>query len=90
MPAVNIGLMFYNHKARGLLEAFLAEQLAHPSRGQSSIVRAIWGTGEYPLILPPNWLVCGIHEDIEKPITLHVGHKNILKLWQDKFSNDAR
>ena len=90
MTAVNIGLIFYNKSSHDFMEAFLSEQEKHPSRGQAAIIRAMWATGKYPFILPPNWLACSKHETIEKPIALHVGHENILKLWQDNFSNYSR
>ena len=90
MTAVNIGLIFYNKKFQEFMENFLQEQLAHPSRGQAALLRTIWETGKYPFILPPNWLACGKHEEIEKPLTLHVGHENILRLWERKFSKYGR
>lgn len=90
MTALNIGLIFYNHKFKSFMEEFLSEQIANPSRGQAALMRTIWSTGNYPFVLPPNWLACSKHREIERPLALHVGHEDILKLWQDKFSSYAR
>lgn len=84
MMAMNAGLMFYHNKSRFFIETWYNEQLAHPSRGQMSLLRAIDKTNIHPYVLPFNWLVCREHVGIENPITLHVGHPEVRR-WLRKF-----
>ena len=88
MTSLNMGVMFYNKKSEPFIKEVLAQQLEHPSRGQASLARAIWKTKTQPYTLPVNWLVCKKHENIERPLALHVGHDNIHDWWKRIFDKE--
>lgn len=87
MTAYNMGVTFYSSKPRGshFLDSLLWEQQNNPSRGQAGLYRTIWKIKEAPYCLPINWLVCKKHCDIENPLSLHVGHTNVLERWAREF-----
>ncbi len=85
MMALNAGLMFYHKRSEEFLSKWEEEQYDHPSRGQMSLVRAMWATKTAPYALPVNWLVCRSHCGIENPIALHCGHENIMAWWERDF-----
>ena len=88
MTSLNMGVIFYNKKSEPFIKEVLAQQLEYPSRGQASLARAIWKTKTQPYTLPINWLVCKKHKGIERPLALHVGHKNIYDWWKESFDKE--
>ncbi len=85
MMAYNTGLIIYNHRSKAFVRRWLEEFDAYPSRGQAALCRTVWATRQAPLALPVNWLVCSRDEGLELPITLHVGHGNIMAWWKREF-----
>lgn len=90
MASYNMGVMFHSkndEKGTRFLESLLDEQQTNPSRGQAGLYRTMWKEKYSPYCLPVNWLVCRRHEGIANPLSLHVGHKNILSWWLKEFNN---
>jgi len=82
MTAHNTGVIFYNQKAKVLLNAMRDEIERNVSRGQTRHVIAFCKSGLYPYILPENYCVCVEDVDIKLPLALHVGHPEIYALWE--------
>ena len=85
MMALNMGVIFYNHKSKDFLNELIREQESNPSRGQAGLYRTIWKTKKFPYSLPVQWLVCKKHLRIQNPLALHVGHKEILDWYNIDF-----
>ena len=85
MTALNTGLIFYNKKSKAFLNEFISEYSSNPSRGQAALARTIWKTKIQPYTLSVNWLVCQKHQNIECPLSLHVGHRNIYDWWKKEY-----
>lgn len=86
MTSYNMGVMFSSKNDKDFIKEIAEEQLNNPSRGQAGLYRTIWKTKRAPYCLPINWLVCKKHEGIERPLSLHVGHPNILNWWRRSFN----
>ena len=86
MTSYNMGVMFSSKDDKSFIEKIRDEQISNPSRGQAGLYRTIWKTKRAPYCLPINWLVCKKHEGIERPLALHVGHRNILNWWNRSFN----
>ena len=87
MTAYNMGVTFYSELSEDFLDELIWEQKNNPSRGQAGLYRTIWKTRTAPYCLPINWLVCKKHCDIENPLSLHVGHKNVLERYEAEFQD---
>ena len=85
MTSYNMGVTFYSRKSLNFLKELIAEQEQNPSRGQAGLYRTIWKTKQAPYCLPINWLVCKKHCDTENPLSLHVGHENVLQRYNREF-----
>lgn len=66
-------------RGRPLLEAYCTEMRERPVRGPLALWRAVWATGFFPCLLPPQWCVCGGsqndgHCGVGDEVILHAGH----------------
>ena len=86
MTSYNMGVIFSSKDDKLFIEKIRDEQISNPSRGQAGLYRTIWKTKRVPYCLAINWLVCKKHEGIERPLALHVGHRNIFNWWNRSFS----
>lgn len=66
-----------NFNARLVIKKYMEEITYKPVRGPIAMWRAIWATGYFPCILPPQWCVCWEHCGIGNEIVLHVGHDQV-------------
>ena len=85
MLAYNTTLMFHPRRSRPFVEEVVRQLELHPSRGQAALARAIWTRKEAPHALPVNWMVGRRHMGIERPITLHVGQREVHEWWRREF-----
>ena len=85
MTSYNMGVTFYSKKSEPFLRELILEQKTNPSRGQAGLYRTIWKTKTAPYCLPINWLVCKKHCNIDNPLSLHVGHPNVLERYNKEF-----
>lgn len=74
-----------NVSARGLLEEYVSEMEANPTRGPLAMWRAIWNTGFMPCLLPPQWCVCRENVGIGNEIVLHCGHHEVESYYADHW-----
>ena len=79
--AYNCGTMFfnkYNHpKVMPFLNAWVTIMHETPQRGPMVAFRAALQTNFTPYTLQYNWCVCTEHIDIDNPIIVHTGHKDV-------------
>ena len=61
--------------AKKVLATYCDEMKNNPARGPLVMWRAVWQTGFYPCILPPQWCVCPQHLNCKNEIMLHIGHE---------------
>ena len=82
--AYNCGTMFFNRSNSLAIRYLLKWQQIiddSPQRGPMAAFRAALQTGFSPYTLQYNWCVCSEHIDINKPIILHTGHKDVLEKY---------
>lgn len=70
-----------NMAARNCLEEFCEIMLQAPVRAPLALWRAIYRTGYFPCLLPPQWCVCEADLGIGEEIVLHVGHEKVRKFY---------
>ena len=78
--AYNCGTMFFNRKHSGavsFLTAWIDIMSKNPQRGPMVAFRAALQTNFSPYPLQYNWCVCSEHIDIDNPIIVHTGHKDV-------------
>lgn len=78
--ALNSALIAFdtsNARARELLKEAASQMEINPVRAPLAYWRAIYKTGFFPCLLPPQWCVCGGDEGIGNEIILHIGHESI-------------
>lgn len=90
MMAYNTTIMFYHRQSEWFVDEVIRQLESHPSRGQAALSRAVWRTKWTPNALPVNWMVGRKHVGIEKPITLHVGQKEVYRWWRREFEPGIR
>jgi hypothetical protein len=75
--AMNMTPIAFNTKnlqARRVLEAYIKIMETNPVRGPLAMWRAVYQTGFYPCILPPQWCVCKSDVNVDNAIIAHIGH----------------
>lgn len=79
-----IALNLHDSDARICAENYCDEMLARPVRGPIAWWRAIWQTGFFPCVLPPQWCVCAENVGCGNEIVLHIGHQKVRKYYDDE------
>jgi len=70
-----MGVMFFdpaNDSALSFLRFLIKHQLAHPSRGQAALMRAMEQTTYYPYALPEQYCAC---RNLQRPLAIHTGSR---------------
>lgn len=79
--AYNCGIMAaagdMGNDKRALLQEFMCEIERTPVRGPVAWWRAVYTTGVYPYLLPPQWCITSELIGIRAPLVLHIGHKDV-------------
>jgi len=87
--AYNCGTMFFNRnnfKATQYLQNWVNIMYVTPQRGPMAAFRAALRTNFSPYTLQYNWCVCSEHIDIDNPIIVHAGHKDVKEKYKCEHS----
>lgn len=72
-----IALYLGNTNAVETLRKYCLLMEQNPVRGPLAMWRAVYHTGAFPCLLPPQWCVCGEDAGIGDEIILHIGHQKV-------------